>query len=740
MVSLAQPLFLASASQHVCELLAQEVIGCQAKSGSFQKGERNLEFFGTLRRLSNPQTFRTDKKHNSVFVARNSLAQLLRQTISSSNDHHDLCRHHHPSQNRMLSYYLLPSLSLSIAATISALNAPGSNGVLAFSFQSPTHHVPKPWIFHGHARPIRVSPSTSKLHMSSTIEPPPGQPQGYAASGQTSLSQSSMVVSADHAPPSWDFLVVRSLWSKVRDVLYDLSPAATSEKVPSYKRLLLFASTMGLVLVSEPLLSLVDTSVVAWTQGTASVVQLAAMGPATTLMDTLIYMTYFLALGTTNLLSEGLAGSRWKELQETTSNILSVAALVGLGLTGFIWFASPVLLKGMAGASATPELLGYAIQYTRIRALVAPASIMGLVAQSFCMVNLSTRAPVLAVLLASIVNVSGDLMLAKYGVVGAAIATAVATISASSLLLVALKRKLMEWRQNEVEEWRNGQTGGKVLEEEEEPKVALLSSTSPGIEPAAPLQSALEEEPVNQFGSETTVLEVPVMAVEESTTREEPPARVPFLSLPSRKSLWRLASVSGPLCFNMWAKMGCYSALTLAATQFGVVPLAAHNILMRLFFFFGCFADSLGMSAQSFLPSSLYPLDKQSFRATLRRLTLLSAVGALFLGKAATTLLQSAGSLLARDGAMLHIMRNQGPYLAAALILHPIAVLTEGTVIATRDFKNLILTYASTVFVHAFLLTNATSFTAVWKALVGFQVVRMASYRLWRKRDALSTA
>lgn len=59
----------------------------------------------------------------------------------------------------------------------------------------------------------------------------------------------------------------------------------TLEKVPSYKTLLKFCATTVLIWLSEPLLSLVDTTVVGWTQGSASVVQLASLGPATTLME-----------------------------------------------------------------------------------------------------------------------------------------------------------------------------------------------------------------------------------------------------------------------------------------------------------------------------------------------------------------------------------------------------------------------------------------------------------------------
>ena len=489
-------------------------------------------------------------------------------------------------------------------------------------------------------------------------------------------------------------------------MIRDLSPEATkvSSKVPTYSRLLILASTTVVIWLSEPLLSLVDTTVVSTT---GSVIQLASMGPATTLMDTLLYMTYFLSLGTTSLIGQGLAESRWRDLQSTISNILACAAAIGTAVALFTWCACPALLRAMAGPSSSAELLQYAIAYARIRAMVAPAAVMGFVAQSFCLVNLNTRATIGAVLIASIVNITGDLAMSRYGVVGAALATAVASLSSASYLLVNVRAKMTEWRELELEEYQN-------------------SNNTIDRQP-----TEFSESRANHLANEQT--NNPQETIQRSNS-QEPPTRVPFLSWPNKDALFKLATISGPLMYNMWAKMGCYTALTIAAGRFGVECLAAHNILMRLFFFLATMGDSLSLAAQTFLPLSLYPLDRTAYLATLRRLGALSSLLAVILGTASTHVLHIAGPLLARHESILHVMKQQARNLAWTLWLHPAVVLTEGVVVATRDFRNLVVSYTSTMCIHAWLLTRAASFSSVWTAFVGLQVVRLVNFGLWRKR------
>ena len=77
---------------------------------------------------------------------------------------------------------------------------------------------------------------------------------------------------------------------------------------------------------------------------------------------------------------------------------------------------------------------------------------------------------------------------------------------------------------------------------------------------------------------------------------------IPFWSLPNKASMIDLFKLAGPIFFVMMAKVACYNVMTIRATNFGIVPLASHNIMMRIFFFFACFGDSLSQAAQSFYP------------------------------------------------------------------------------------------------------------------------------------------
>jgi len=185
---------------------------------------------------------------------------------------------------------------------------------------------------------------------------------------------------------------------------------------PSYKQLIVFTATTCLIWISEPLLSLVDTTIVGLTASAKSAIyQIAALGPATTLFDSLIYTTYFLAISTTNQLAPGLAAAAslpsalaktgkkneskgekaninknnpWKELRQSTSHLLGLAIVFGSIVTAVTFAFGKSIIGQMVGgatnmgAADTNAIIPLANNYAMIRATVAPFSIVGFVAQS----------------------------------------------------------------------------------------------------------------------------------------------------------------------------------------------------------------------------------------------------------------------------------------------------------------------------------------------------------------------
>jgi hypothetical protein len=185
--------------------------------------------------------------------------------------------------------------------------------------------------------------------------------------------------------------------------------------LPSYKRLIVFTATTILIWLSEPLLSLVDTAIVSLTASAKSgVVQIAALGPATTLFDSLIYTTYFLAMVTTNQLAPALASAAkkesknknssndmnnnnnnnisnniynpWQDLRQSTSHLLGLALVFGCIVSAITFTAGKSIIGQMVGGSLgaveANAIIPLATTYATIRAAVAPFSVVGFVAQS----------------------------------------------------------------------------------------------------------------------------------------------------------------------------------------------------------------------------------------------------------------------------------------------------------------------------------------------------------------------
>jgi Na+-driven multidrug efflux pump len=184
----------------------------------------------------------------------------------------------------------------------------------------------------------------------------------------------------------------------------------------------------------------------------------------------------------------------------------------------------------------------------------------------------------------------------------------------------------------------------------------------------------------------------------------------------------------------MWTKMACYFGLTYRATDFGPTAMASHNILMRIFFFFGCFGDALGQTAQSFLPATLYPTYRPAdFRRIGRRIGVAALSIAAFNYVASRTILWHGGGIFTSNAGIVQCLRTTSIWTGLALALHPIVVSMSGTVIATRNFSNLVKVYTVTALVHLMVLSRATSFAQVWQALVIFQMVRLANYLFWTR-------
>jgi Na+-driven multidrug efflux pump len=503
------------------------------------------------------------------------------------------------------------------------------------------------------------------------------------------------------------------------------NPSATPfVGLPSYRRILFFVSTTVLIWISEPLLSLVDSAVVGRYAGRdlvststsgpnlSSVAQLASLGPATMLCDSSIYLTFFIAMATTNKLATSFAKKDVEEQITTISHVMAISLAVGSFLCLIINVFGEGLLSSILGPAGstvaissrggekvidlTNQVLHAALGYARIRCAVYPLAVMGLTSQAALLCSGDTKTPVLAVLVASLTNIVGDyLFVAKcgFGVRGAALATSLASLMSNGILVSRLWKTVQGWKNN----LQTQSIEGSLMKEQNQ--VAL---------------------------------------------------RLPFIAFPDRESFLSLVRLAGPMFFVLCGKVMGYSAMTVRAGTYGLVSLACHNILMRIFFFFATVGDGLSHATQTFMPGLLYQKSQveeqgtkpndinvaQNARTLLKRVLLMStAVGAVN-SVVSKYIANNAGSAFTTDTSLVSLMSNVSPFMGLALFIHPITMTLEGSIIAGRNLRRLLGTYVlSVILLLAQLNFVCDRFVGVWHALLFFQAIRIVQFGplVWRR-------
>ncbi|EOD40348.1 hypothetical protein EMIHUDRAFT_222788 [Emiliania huxleyi CCMP1516] len=208
------------------------------------------------------------------------------------------------------------------------------------------------------------------------------------------------------------------------------APAAESEAeeageaaatVPTLRGILMFALPTLAMMLSSPLLSLIDTSVVGLASSTS---QLAALGPATKACDHLEYLCSALGVATTALGARTVAEGRPDGMRRVVGTSLTSAVALGLALAAALRLvAAPLMRLMMAGGAANGAAFGGAVQYTLIRAVGLPAALVAMVLQAGFIANKDANSSLLAVPFAAVANIVLDCALVgplNLGAAGAA--------------------------------------------------------------------------------------------------------------------------------------------------------------------------------------------------------------------------------------------------------------------------------------------------------------------------------
>lgn len=343
---------------------------------------------------------------------------------------------------------------------------------------------------------------------------------------------------------------------------------------------------------------------------------------------------------------------------------------------------------------------------------------------------LDTPTVTLAVLVATLLNTVGDVVFVArngWGVYGAAVATSFATIVSNTILIWKGRSLIKKWR---LALWME-----KWGEDSDIPLNERTNLDSVEMESATQHFETLEEYLV-----------------------------LPFISLPGRDSLRSLVLLAGPIFLTMVSKLVEFWNMTMHAGNFGLVSLACHNLLMRIFLFFAVFGDGLSQASQTFLPGLFVkkrrtqPISNvnaetheahlkernESSRSekayqVIRRLLTISTAFGVFISVIACYIAKNVGGAFTSNSHLVLLMSTASSYMGANLLLHPLVEMLEGTMIASRDMGFLLVTRG--IILALFLGTLRTSLsklTDIWKTLLLFQFIKIVLFgiRAWGKTKA----
>jgi putative MATE family efflux protein len=189
-------------------------------------------------------------------------------------------------------------------------------------------------------------------------------------------------------------------------------------------------------LVSEPLMLLADSAIV----GHLGTPQLAALGVAGTILQTLVGICVFLAYGTTSAVARRIGAGDHKGALAQGIDGLWLALLLGVVLAALGLVFAP---RAIGAFDPSPEVAHHAVTYLRISCVGIPSMLLLLAATGVLRGLQDTKTPMIVAITANLANIGLNVLLV-YGldldIAGSALGTALAQTGAGVALVVVVVR------------------------------------------------------------------------------------------------------------------------------------------------------------------------------------------------------------------------------------------------------------------------------------------------------------
>lgn len=535
-----------------------------------------------------------------------------------------------------------------------------------------------------------------------------------------------------------------------------VSPAE-EEEAPSVSKIIKFAIPAIGVWLCGPILSLIDTSAVGLLSGTA---QQAALNPAVAISDYTNLLLAFLFTAKTNLSASAQAADKGNaDSPQTTKTLITALQLsgyVGTAVGAALILSSKFLVKTMVGNDAIDaEVITAAMNYVRIRALGVPAAAIIGSAQSACLGMKDIRSPLYVLLAAAVVNFFGDVLFVGSsnpligGAAGAAWATTFSQYAALGMFLKWLQ--ISAKKNDKVQQDDDDSSTTSTVNISDAIMELMGTPGSKGSGRRAKFRQALKSLRMSSSSNDAGSYEDKATAKKADddtfSTRgflKNKLRKRDIFKFPSSDSAKEFLPYVLPVTTTSIGRVSSYAAMAhVVASSLGTVAMAAQQIVLSLFYCLTPIADSLGLTAQSFVPGIHSQKDSPNRPEVIRQTTTnFYKAGAIFsaamVGAVATIPIFS--KFFTSDPTVVGMVNSVAPFLAIFFASHGMFSASEGVLLGQKDLGFLGKSYATFFAVVPALMlqvkraalsgTKAIDLTSVWGVFVSYQLFRSVMWGL----------
>ena len=465
--------------------------------------------------------------------------------------------------------------------------------------------------------------------------------------------------------------------------------------------------------------------------------------------------------GTTNLVAAAQESDHGVKGKPTTTKTMigamQLSTYVGLGLGSILFiFARPLLTAIVGNGNISPAVFAAAMKYVRIRALGMPAAAIIGSAQAGCLGMQDIRSPLYVLLAAAIVNFCGDMLFvgSPHRLIGGAAGAAWATVF-SQYAAVAFFMKWLTTKPKPKSEPRVMNLSKAIME--------MTSSKSEGETRRKKLQDSLSSFSVRGGKTESKRMKLPKMPwrrrQQAAKTNATEPAKkeksfsvrgflegkfsgVDLVKFPNKETRKDFAPFMLPVTTTQVGRVSGYIAMShVIASSLGTVSMAAQQVIVSLFYCLCPMADSLSLTAQSFIPSIAERRPSRERASVLKNTSKnFMKAGVVFGGAmmAAVCCIPLMSGFFTADPAVIALVNAVAPILLIFFSVHGVLCGSEGLLLGQKDLGYLGKMYAvAFAAVPYFMLrlkrvalagTRAVDLTSVWTLFLGYQMARLVAW------------